>query len=115
MSSLGGRVATIWVTFPDPYPRDRQEKHRLAYSRMLDIYKDLLIADGKLLFKTDNDALFDYALETITAHTDYTIDWQTSDLHASDCTDPIALTKTRYEARFTAVGTPTKMLSATIK
>lgn len=112
---LSNKVDVIWVTFPDPYPRDRQEKHRLAYSRMLDIYKNMLVSAGELRFKTDNDVLYDYALETIGGSKDYKITWQTTDLHSSDCTDPVALTKTRYEARFTAEGTPTKMLIASVQ
>ena len=115
VADLSGRIANVWVTFPDPYPRDRQEKHRLAYGRMLDIYKQLLESNGTLLFKTDNTSLFEYALETIGGHRAYEISWQTTDLHNSDCTDPVALTKTRYETRFTAQGTPTKMLIATVK
>ena len=110
--NLRGRVDTIWVTFADPYPRDRQEKHRLAYGRMLTIYEQLLRSGGQVHFKTDNEELFAYALESFTAHEGLEITWQTFDLHNSDCIDPVALTKTRYEERFTAQGIPTKMLTA---
>ena len=112
---LTGRVAVIWVTFPDPYPRDRQEKHRLAYGRMLSIYAGMLTHDGVLKFKTDNSPLYDYALESIGNDQRYSITWQTRDLHVSDCTDPVALTKTRYEEMFISEGIPTKMLVADIK
>lgn len=58
-------ISEIWLTFPDPYPRDKQERKRLVYSRFLTMYKKLLQKGGVVHLKTDNDGLFDYALESI--------------------------------------------------
>ena len=35
-------VGEIWITFPDPRPKDRDEKHRLTNNNFLDMYKRLL-------------------------------------------------------------------------
>lgn len=58
-------ISEIWITFPDPYPRDKQERKRLVYARFLTMYKKLLKKGGVIHLKTDNDGLFDYALESI--------------------------------------------------
>jgi len=59
-------ISEIWLTFPDPYPRDRQEKKRLTHPKFLALYKNLLKSGGVAHLKTDNDGLFEYTLETIT-------------------------------------------------
>ncbi|MVM37138.1 tRNA (guanosine(46)-N7)-methyltransferase TrmB [Spirosoma sp. HMF3257] len=58
-------VNEIWITFPDPQPRSRQEKHRLTHPRFLTMYKDLLVAGGTLHLKTDSPELFAYSLEQV--------------------------------------------------
>jgi tRNA (guanine-N7-)-methyltransferase len=60
-----GEVDGIWLTFPDPRPRDRDEKHRLTYIKYLRVYRKLLAKDGMFFFKTDNAGLFDYTLEIL--------------------------------------------------
>jgi len=114
LADLNGKVDTLWVTFPDPYPKDRGEKHRLTNPEMQAIYKELLKSDGTWRFKTDNEPLFDYSLEAIEQARIFTITQQTRDLHNSDITDEVALTKTRYEERFLNMGISTKYLEATI-
>jgi tRNA (guanine-N7-)-methyltransferase len=58
-----GEVSEIWITFPDPFPKDRHEKHRLTHPRFLTVYKDVLKEGGILNFKTDDDGLFNYTEE----------------------------------------------------
>jgi tRNA (guanine-N7-)-methyltransferase len=60
-----GEVDTIWITFPDPRPKEGDEKLRLSGTRFLNIYKRLMPQGGKLFFKTDNRPLFDYTLELL--------------------------------------------------
>jgi tRNA (guanine-N7-)-methyltransferase len=60
-----GEIDEIWITFPDPRPRDRDEKRRLTYPRFLNIYQQLLTDGGWLRLKTDDRPLFDYSLETV--------------------------------------------------
>ncbi|WMJ74327.1 tRNA (guanosine(46)-N7)-methyltransferase TrmB [Cytophagaceae bacterium ABcell3] len=58
-------VEEIWVTFPDPKPRDRDEKNRLPGPEFLGIYKDILKEGGRVHLKTDCVPLFDFALEKL--------------------------------------------------
>lgn len=54
-------VSEIWITFPDP--QNEKPRKRLTNRTYLDIYKQILKADGKVNLKTDSDLLFDYTLE----------------------------------------------------
>jgi tRNA (guanine-N7-)-methyltransferase len=58
-------VDTLWITFPDPRPKDGDEKLRLTGPRFLAIYKRLMPNGGMVHFKTDNRVLFDYTLEVL--------------------------------------------------
>jgi len=59
-------VSEIWITFPDPFPKDRHEKHRLTHPRFLKIYKEVIQDKGIMNFKTDDDGLFNYTEELFT-------------------------------------------------
>lgn len=58
-------INEIWVTFPDPQPRARGEKHRLVNEYFIKMYMELLKGGGQLHFKTDDKVLFEYALEVL--------------------------------------------------
>ncbi len=58
-------VAEIWITFPDPRPKDREEKRRLTYPRFMKIYKKILTEEGTLNLKTDNTGFFEYTLDLL--------------------------------------------------
>ena len=58
-------VNEIWITFPDPRPKDKDERRRLTCPRFLQIYKDLMVEGGMVHFKTDNPGLFEYTLEVL--------------------------------------------------
>jgi tRNA (guanine-N7-)-methyltransferase len=104
-------VESIWITFPDPKPRDRDEKNRLSGPEMLSIYKDILVNGGWVNFKTDNRPLFDFTLENLSLAVEnskfpffikdlsYTFDLYDSDLE-KDCFG----IKTTYEKKFLEEG-----------
>ena len=103
-------VSEIWITFPDPRPKDRDEKRRLTNGRFLDIYKNVIAKDGWIRLKTDNTGLFEYTLEVIKERKDikdlaYTFDVYNSEFEA-DCHG----IKTRYEKKHTALGADIKYL-----
>jgi tRNA (guanine-N7-)-methyltransferase len=56
-------VSEIWITFPDPFPKDKHEKHRLTHPRFLKIYQEVIQDAGIMNFKTDDDGLFSYTQE----------------------------------------------------
>lgn len=60
-------VDEIWITFPDPFPRLKQAKHRLSSSVFLERYKKIIKPGAVLHLKTDDQALFEYTLDTLEA------------------------------------------------
>lgn len=58
-------IEEIYIPFPDPHIRRANHNRRLISTDFLKIYKKLLIPDGRIHFKTDNEELYDYALKTI--------------------------------------------------
>jgi len=60
-----GSVNEIWITFPDPFPRDRDSKRRLTSPRFLRMYKKLLKSGGSIHLKTDSEDLYEYTLDIV--------------------------------------------------
>lgn len=103
-------VADIWITFPDPRPKDRDIKKRLTAPRFLDIYKKLIKPSGTLRLKTDNIDLFDYTLEVLNERDDI-IDLQyTHDLYNSKLNVECHGIRTRFEHKFNEKGHDIKYL-----
>lgn len=58
-------IDEIWITFPDPFLRERDIKRRLTSPNFIHIYKKILKKNGIIHLKTDSDELYEYTLETI--------------------------------------------------
>lgn len=95
-------LKSIWVTFPDPFPKDRMAKHRLTHPHFLALYETLLAPGGVLYFKTDAVALFDWSLEQFSSE-GWTIEDLSFDLHESHLPDRYKI-KTTYESRYVNEG-----------
>lgn len=102
-------VSEIWLTFPDPRPKDRDEKHRLTNKTYLKKYQHILRQDGWFKFKTDNTALFEYTLQVII---DYPIQDHsfTTDLYQSEFIDEHYGIQTKYERIWTSKGEKIKYM-----
>ena len=48
----------IYINFCNPWPRGKHHKKRLTHTRQLEKYKEFLIQNGEIYFKTDDDGLF---------------------------------------------------------
>lgn len=105
-----GEVSEIWITFPDPRPKDRDEKRRLTNTRFLDIYKNVIKKDGWVRLKTDNTELFEYSLEVIKERNDIKNLTYTHDLYNSELEPECHGIKTRYEKKHEALGADIKYL-----
>lgn len=99
-----GEVDEIWITFPDPFVRIRNAKHRLTHTRFLRLYQQILKPDGIINFKTDSDELFAFTqnmlkhLNIAPIVTDY-------DVHANPNADPMLKNvRTYYENLFMGKG-----------
>ena len=98
-----GEIRTLYLNFSDPWPKSGYAKRRLTHRNFLAMYKDLLPEDGKIVFKTDNVALFDFSLEEFAAM-GLRMEELTRDLHNSQYNaDNI---QTEYERNFSAKGFP---------
>ena len=106
-----GEIDEIWVTFPDPRPKEKDDKRRLTAPRFLAIYQNLLKPDGWLKFKTDNTELFNYTLELINKNRISVKNLAfTHDLYNSEYVFEHYEIKTKYERKFAALGETIKYL-----
>lgn len=103
-------VNEIWITFPDPRPRDRDEKRRLTSSRFLDIYKRITQPESWIHFKTDNTPLFDFTLELLQSRNDIGSLRFTHDFYTSNLPERHYNIITGYEKRFVEQGVQIKYL-----
>lgn len=96
-----GEIAEIWITFPDPQPQDSREKKRLTNPTFLTKYKLLLVENGVMHLKTDNDGFYAYTIEQIEALS-LPKHKETTDLYKSDLVDNVLSIKTYYERKYLA-------------
>lgn len=94
----------IYLNFSDPWPKDRHAKRRLPSGQFLNRYDRILKKDGTIEFKTDNRALFDFAVEEL-APAGWRIKELTYDLHADERLNA-GNVMTEYEERFSSQGNP---------
>ena len=102
-------VDKIFLNFSDPWPKDRHAKRRLTSDRFLAVYDKILQPDGIIEFKTDNQDLFRYSLESI-PEAGWQVTSHTFDLHHSDMAEGNVMTE--YETKFSAEGKPICKLTA---
>lgn len=105
-----GSVQKIWLTFPDPFPKDRHAKHRMTGAKFLGIYKRIVKKGELLHFKTDNHVLFDWSLEQLVA-SGARLHKLTYDLHGSNLPADYKI-MTRYERKFAGEGLPVYLVDA---
>jgi tRNA (guanine-N7-)-methyltransferase len=110
-----GEISELWITFPDPFPRDGDEKRRLTSPKFLDMYKPMIKTGGLVHFKTDNTGLFDYTLDLVKSRADIEVLAFTHDFYQSDMRDDHHGIKTRYEKMFSDKGEKIKYLKFRFK
>ena len=110
-----GEVSEIWITFPDPRPKDRDEKRRITHPRFLDIYKSVVKNDAVIRLKTDNTGLFEYTLEELKKRTDIKDLEFTFDLYHSPLKPECHDIRTRFEQKFNELGHDIKYLRFSFK
>jgi tRNA (guanine-N7-)-methyltransferase len=92
-----GEVSEIWITFPDP--QMKKVRKRLTSSRFLDLYREILVADGIVHLKTDSPFLYTYT-DALVKLNNMPTEVNTSDLYHSDIVDDILEIKTFYEQQW---------------
>ncbi len=100
-----GEVDEIWITFPDPFPKDRHAKRRLTAPGFLEIYRKILKPGGLLKLKTDSDLLYEFSLETLNEAKGLEVVAHSPDVYKEDFPDPLVTEiKTDYEVKHLADG-----------
>ena len=102
-------IDEIWLTFSDPFPRQRSAGRRLTHPTFLAQYTQLLITGGTLKIKHDNPEFFHWSLEQLVAEK-----WQivelSFDLHESELSDDYKVL-TPYEERWLGEGRITQFVA----
>ncbi len=99
-----GEVDRIYLNFSDPWPKDRHAKRRLPSRQFLARYDRILREGGRLEFKTDNRALFDFAVEELSP-AGWKAEEITYDLHGDERLME-GNVMTEYEEKFSSKGSP---------
>jgi len=105
-----GEISELWITFPDPFPRDGDEKRRLTSTKFLEMYKQLVKSGGLIHFKTDNTGLYEYTDLVLKDRPDSQIHFNTADFYESELRDAHHGIKTRYEKIFSDKGEKIKYI-----
>ena len=94
-------VGRIYLNFSDPWPKPGHYKRRLTHKGFLDIYKRVLVDDGEVHMKTDNNDLFEYSVEQFNEN-GWDLVLITRDLHNSEYNEGNVMTE--YEEKFSEAG-----------
>lgn len=94
-----GELSRIYLNFSDPWPRNNQRKRRLTWRGFLEGYGTVLQDDGEIIFKTDNQKLFEWSLSEF-CQNNWLIQNISLDLHATTMENIM----TEYEEKFSNLG-----------
>lgn len=95
-----GEVSRIYLNFSDPWPKNKHEKRRLTYHSFLETYESILIKQGEIHLKTDNQSFFEYSLVSFSQY-GLLLKEISLDLHNSNFEGNIM---TEYEEKFSKKG-----------
>ncbi len=98
-------VSEIWITFPDPHPREGKARKRLCSPRFHEIYRKFIQPVGKLHLKTDNQELFQFALDT-TDESQLYLETASNDIDRNQPDAQDLDIMTTYEQRYRSIGKP---------
>ncbi|TDM15833.1 tRNA (guanosine(46)-N7)-methyltransferase TrmB [Macrococcus bovicus] len=104
-----GEVDRVYLNFSDPWPKTRHAKRRLTHENFLKLYQVILKEDGEVHFKTDNQQLFEFSLESMSQY-GMKLKNISLDLHTDEPADNI---RTEYEDKFSSKGFRINRLEAT--
>lgn len=105
------KIERIYINFCNPWPRNKHKKRRLTYPNKLKMYREFLVENGEIHFKTDDDELFFDSLEYFKEN-GYEIIYKTLDLHQSGYEDNV---ETEHEKMFSDEGIKIKFCIVKVK
>lgn len=104
----------IWIPFPDPFPRKRNEGRRLICPSFIDRYSKITVPGAVINLKTDDEGLYQYGLE-ICGKSNVEILFQSPDLYSENNLDFKQQIKTKYEMQHLKEGKTIKLISFRFK
>ncbi len=104
-------VHQLYINFCDPWPKKAHAKRRLTHHGFLQQYRQFLIPNAEIHFKTDNKELFEFSLQEFEEHGFHLLN-VSYDLHRSDFAGNIM---TEYEEKYTLLGMPIYRLEASLE
>ena len=105
-------IERIYINFCNPWPRGKHRKKRLTHSIQLEKYKQFLVQNGEVYFKTDDDDLFESSLIYF-EESGFEIIAKTYDLHKESIFENNI--ETEHEKMFSSEGIKIKALIAKLK
>lgn len=105
-------IERIYINFCNPWPKKKHNKKRLTHTRQLESYKQILVPNGEIYFKTDSDELFEASLEYF-EESNFEITAKTYDLHKECIFEQNIMTE--HEKMFSEEGIKIKALIAKIR
>lgn len=58
-------IHTIYMTFPDPWPKKRHHKHRLFKKEFIDLIYSRLEDGGRFIFITDHEEYYEWCMDLL--------------------------------------------------
>lgn len=95
--SIEDNIDELWITFPDPQPRDGKAKKRLTSSSILEKYRLFAQKDCMVNLKTDSKFLFDYTLNEVVKAEGLEIKSISEDVYKDFSSGPLVEVQTFYE------------------
>lgn len=106
-------ISKIFINFPDPWEKDKWEKHRVLSQEFFKTLEKMLNKNGEFLYKTDHLTRFLEVNEMIKKNSNFSISEYTEDLYDSPyIKDNI---KTEFEGLFLSKGLKINYLKSVLK
>ena len=80
---FGKEIDTIYLTFSEPWPKEKDAKKRFTSVNYLKLYDRIFKKNKHIIMKTDNKILFSSALESLSDYW-YTFNRVSLDLHSDE-------------------------------
>lgn len=68
------RITSVYILFPDPWPKKKHHKRRVVTAAFLDELSLLMPAEASIHFKSDHPSLYDDTIVVVDRHGDFRIE-----------------------------------------
>lgn len=107
-------IDEIWLTFPDPFVKESDERKRLMSPQFIEKYQIICKDRWKLHIKTDSTQLFNYAHETLEKEQIICSYYENIDTLKEDGIHDDLKIKTQFEKKFRKKNIPIKYVQCEI-